>query len=146
MELKEFGLFFLKAREESGYESQRQLAIASGVSNGTIARIESGTQKVTPETLKKLAPYLKSVGYAELMERAGYIDEIEPEVITEINGEKIVLTQQEFEVLNELKKHSIAFENLKSNPEKKVKQMIKSWKTMQEALKEIDDDDSDYLE
>ncbi|RID87087.1 transcriptional regulator [Peribacillus asahii] len=75
MDLKEFGLFFAQAREESGYESQRQLAIASGVSNGTIARIEAGTQKPTPETLKKIAPFLKSVDYNDLLNGIGYTEE-----------------------------------------------------------------------
>ena len=75
MELKEFGLFFSKLREESGYDSQRQLSQASGVSNGTIARIESGTQKVSPETLKKLAPFLKEVTYEDLLKAIGYIEE-----------------------------------------------------------------------
>jgi transcriptional regulator with XRE-family HTH domain len=73
MDLKEFGLYFAELREKSGYESQRQLSIHSGVSNGTIARIEAGTQKPTPATLKKLAPFLKGVEYEDLMEAAGYI-------------------------------------------------------------------------
>lgn len=75
MELKEFGLYFSKLREESGYDSQRQLSQTSGVSNGTIARIESGTQKVSPETLKKLAPFLKEITYEGLLKAIGYIEE-----------------------------------------------------------------------
>ncbi|NOU63149.1 helix-turn-helix domain-containing protein [Paenibacillus sp. LMG 31461] len=75
MNIVEFGFYFAGLREKSGFKSQRQLAIASGVSNGTIARIESGTQKVSPETLKVLAPHLKDVDYDELMIKAGYIDE-----------------------------------------------------------------------
>ncbi|MEW9702864.1 helix-turn-helix domain-containing protein [Paenibacillus sp. SI8] len=75
MNIVEFGLYFAELREKSGFKSQRQLAIASGVSNGTIARIESGTQKVSPETLKVLAPHLKDVDYDELMIKTGYIKE-----------------------------------------------------------------------
>ena len=53
MELKEFGLFFSKLREDSGYDSQRQLSQASGVSrDGTIARIESGTTKFLQKLLR----------------------------------------------------------------------------------------------
>jgi transcriptional regulator with XRE-family HTH domain len=75
MNIVEFGLYFAELRERSGFKSQRQLALQSGVSNGTIARIESGTQKVTPETLKLLAPHLKEVDYDQLMIKAGYIKE-----------------------------------------------------------------------
>ncbi|MGC4375886.1 helix-turn-helix transcriptional regulator [Fictibacillus sp. Mic-4] len=74
MDLKQFGLYFAELREKSGYESQRQLSIVSGVSNGTIARIEDGTQKPKPSTLKKLSKHLKNVTYKELMEAAGYIE------------------------------------------------------------------------
>lgn len=74
MNLKEFGLYLAKIREQSGFKSQRQLALASGISNGTIARIESGTQKPTPETLKTLSKYLRNVTYEELMKRAGYMN------------------------------------------------------------------------
>lgn len=75
MDQKKFGIYFAKIREQSGYKSQRQLHIASGVSNGTISRIEAGTQKSKPETLKKLAPFLKNVTYEELMNATGYLDE-----------------------------------------------------------------------
>jgi transcriptional regulator with XRE-family HTH domain len=78
MNLKEFGVFFAELREKSGYRSQRELADKSGVSHSTINRIEAGTHKVSPETLKALTPFLKGITYEELMERAGYIDN-EPE-------------------------------------------------------------------
>lgn len=81
MDLKEFGLYFAKLRKKSGYRSQRQLSIASGVSNGTIARIESGTQRATPDTLKKLAPHLKDVTYEELLSAAGYINDETQKII-----------------------------------------------------------------
>ncbi|WP_307444149.1 helix-turn-helix domain-containing protein [Paenibacillus sp. V4I3] len=86
MNIVEFGLYFAELRERSGFKSQRQLAINSGVSNGTIARIESGTQKVTPETLKLLAPHLKEVDYEQLMIKAGYIKESEQTVSYEDFG------------------------------------------------------------
>lgn len=73
MDKREFGLFFAKLRESNGYKSQRELADKSGVSHSTINRIESGSHKVTPDTLKALSKYLKGVSYEELMEKAGYI-------------------------------------------------------------------------
>ncbi len=68
---KNFGLWFADLREKSGFESQRQLAIAANVSPTTISRIEQGTQKAEPETLKKLSKYLK-ISYSDLMAKAGY--------------------------------------------------------------------------
>lgn len=70
--LKEFGLWFSKIREESGYKSQRQLSLVSSVSNTTISRIESGEQKANPQTLEKLAPYL-ICSFEDLMIQSGYI-------------------------------------------------------------------------
>ena len=75
MDLREFGLYMAKLREMRGFKSQRQLSIASGISNGTIARIESGTQRPKPDTLKTLSRYL-GVPFEELMARAGYIDAV----------------------------------------------------------------------
>jgi repressor LexA len=71
-QLKEFGLWFSKLREESGYKSQRQLSLISSVSNTTISRIESGEQKANPKTLEKLAPYL-NCSFEDLMIQSGYI-------------------------------------------------------------------------
>lgn len=74
MNLKEFGIYFAKLREQSGYRSQRELALKSGVSHSTVNRIEAGKHKVTPENLKTLAPYLKDVDADDLMRAMGYLD------------------------------------------------------------------------
>ncbi|MHA6484515.1 helix-turn-helix domain-containing protein [Paenibacillus sp. strain BS8-2] len=74
MDLKEFGVYFSRLREKSGYLSQRQLADVSGVSHSTINRIEAGTHKASPSTLKDVAKYLKDVTYDELMANMGYIE------------------------------------------------------------------------
>lgn len=70
---KEFGEYIKNTRIESGYNSQRQLASISGISNGTIARIESGSHLPSPATLSVLSQYLKDVDYLDLMVRAGYL-------------------------------------------------------------------------
>lgn len=72
MELKEFGAFIGKHRIEKGYKSQRQLALAAGLSTSTILRIEDGSQRATPETLEKIAPLLE-MSYEELLRFAGYL-------------------------------------------------------------------------
>ncbi|ASA20234.1 helix-turn-helix domain-containing protein [Paenibacillus donghaensis] len=74
MNLKEFGIYFAKLREESGFRSQRELAVKSGVSHSTINRIESGTHKVTPENLIALAPFLKNADSDDLMRAMGYLE------------------------------------------------------------------------
>jgi transcriptional regulator with XRE-family HTH domain len=69
---KEFGEYIKMLRIKNGYKSQRQLAEASGISNGTIARIENGTQKPTLDTLKTLSKYLNT-DYVDLLLKAGYL-------------------------------------------------------------------------
>lgn len=66
------GQAFQSLREASGFKSQRELAIRSGISNGTIARVESGTQKPTPDTLMALSTHLHATNYQELMDIFGY--------------------------------------------------------------------------
>ncbi|HYE69547.1 MAG TPA: helix-turn-helix domain-containing protein, partial [Anaerovoracaceae bacterium] len=75
MNLREFGIYFAKIREESGFDSQRQLADISGVSHSTINRLEAGTHKTSIEKLQVLARFLKGVNANELIERAGYLDQ-----------------------------------------------------------------------
>lgn len=94
----EFGLWFANMRERCGYDSQRKLAIASGVANSTIARIESGTQLPEPETLAKLAPYLK-IGHRELMAIAGHL-ESNQEILT-VDENEIYLTEEEKRFIRE---------------------------------------------
>jgi HTH-type transcriptional regulator, competence development regulator len=72
---KQFGVYLAKMREKSGYKSQRSLAIDAGISPATLSRIESGTQKPTPETLKALSRFLRDVTYEELLEKAGILED-----------------------------------------------------------------------
>jgi SOS regulatory protein LexA len=74
MDAKEFGKYIKMLRIKKGYKSQRQLAEASGISNGTIARIENGTQKPTVDTLKILSKFLDT-DYVDLLLKAGYLPE-----------------------------------------------------------------------
>lgn len=76
MDKVEFGKYFAHLRKKSGFKSQRKLATVSGINNATIARIEDGSQKVKPETLKVLSQYLKGVSYVSLLEKAGYLDHL----------------------------------------------------------------------
>lgn len=109
MDIKEFGLYFAELREKSGYKSQRQLHLASGVSNGTISRIEAGTQKVKPETLEKLVPFLKGTTYKELMTAAGYYDEEK-----EINENKGSPLNEVERIITELGVDSFFFKDIEA--------------------------------
>jgi transcriptional regulator with XRE-family HTH domain len=71
MELKEFGKWVRELRISAGYDSQRDLAKASGVHNSSIAEIERGIRRPSTSTLLKLAPCLR-VSYTRLHEAAGY--------------------------------------------------------------------------
>nr|WP_309099101.1 helix-turn-helix domain-containing protein [Fredinandcohnia onubensis] len=49
--------------------------------------------------------------------------------------------QEELRIIEEIKKHPVMFHDLKTNPEKKIKQLIKMWKFIKEDLDEEDDDE-----
>jgi transcriptional regulator with XRE-family HTH domain len=74
MDLKKFGEYFAFVRKQEGYKSQRDLADKSGISNATISRIESGSNRVTPEVLRDLADCFNHVTYEQLMMSAGYLN------------------------------------------------------------------------
>lgn len=71
---RNFGEFLKRLRIQYGYRTQKQLAERSGVSQTTLSRIEAGTQKPQPETLRALAPHFPPYTFADLMNRAGYLD------------------------------------------------------------------------
>ena len=72
-----FGEYIRKLRKDCKL-SQRDLAEKSGISNAEISRIESGERKnPAPAILKAIAPHI-GVTYEELLQMAGYIEEIVP--------------------------------------------------------------------
>lgn len=67
---------YLKELRESNNLSIRQLALYSRVSAAYLSQIETGARGIpSPEVLKKLYKPLK-VSYEDLMQVAGYIDEV----------------------------------------------------------------------
>ncbi|NBI08361.1 helix-turn-helix domain-containing protein [Senegalia massiliensis] len=103
----------IKLRIKKGY-SQRRLAIAAGVSNSTISRIENASSDADPETLKKLT-YCLDISYEELMDASGYIStnnlagvkRVEKEINVKVNidnlDESIVKAKRYVELLKEAK-------------------------------------------
>ncbi len=96
MDIKRFGLYIMRLRDVCGYKTQKDLALDAGVSPATLSRIEAGTHKAEPETLKKIAPFL-NVSYGTLMIAAGYmpgnldaIDDGSLNLIVPVKAERIV--------------------------------------------------------
>jgi transcriptional regulator with XRE-family HTH domain len=70
----EFGSYLKKLRQRNDLTIM-EVEIKSGVSSGSISRMESGKQDPSPDLLRKLAPAL-GVIYEEMMVEAGFLDEI----------------------------------------------------------------------
>lgn len=86
-----FGILLAELREKHGYKSQRQLALAVGISPATVSRLESGQQKSEPETIAKIA---KVIGHFDnLMIAAGYIEK--PETTDEAIEENRILIKDD---------------------------------------------------
>jgi transcriptional regulator with XRE-family HTH domain len=73
--MSEFGMYIKKIRESKGL-TLNQTALYSGISAAQLSRIENGKRGVPkPPTIKALSEALK-VSYEVLMEKAGYIEDI----------------------------------------------------------------------
>lgn len=141
MENKEFGVYLSQLREKSGYKSQRQFAIKTGISSATLSRIESGIQRPLPETLEVLAKYLVDVDYNELMKAAGYLpgadfiiqDEKGNTTFIEVKRHKV--NKNELEEALEDPEFEIFFKELKGSPEENRKKALEFLKFLNEQEK-----------
>jgi transcriptional regulator with XRE-family HTH domain len=71
----EFGTYLKKCRKSKKL-TIRQLDLYSGVSHSYISQLESGKRGIpSPEILKKFSKPL-GIDYVELMEKAGYLEEV----------------------------------------------------------------------
>lgn len=127
----------LKKLRESKKLSQQQLAEKLNINRSTYARYELGQTQPDFETLEKLADFFE-VSTDYLLGRTD-----EKTVKVNVAGKEIELTEKEFNVFKELKKYQLAFHDLQSDPEKKVKQLIKMWEVIKMELDEIEDEDKD---
>lgn len=115
--------------------SQYELAERLGFSRGKLANYEQGSRQPDYETLQQIADYFE-VTTDYLLGRSDNPESLNKVIVA---GKEIELTPEEFKVFEELKKHSIAFHDLASDPEKKVKQLIKMYEFIQKDLKELDE-------
>ena len=75
-------------RLKAGYRSMRALSVDSKVDVSTLARIEHEIHVASPETLKRLVPYLKTP-YIKLLAFAGHLaDDPESEKAAQYYREK----------------------------------------------------------
>lgn len=113
--------------------TQQQVADKLGITRQAYGYYESEKAKREPDqkSTQKLAELFNvSVDYL--------LGSTESKAI--VAGQEISLTEDEFRVFNELKKHPIMFHDLASNPEKKVKELIKLYKMRQMFLEDDDDE------
>lgn len=124
MNLLEFGKYFKMHRIKSGYKSQRKLASVSGISNGTIARIEAGTQKVSINTIRVLSKYLTSTTYSDLLEKLGYFDGLsneKREQLKESYDDRVRFTEEFRKLIHILAPEGEFPEEIKNNIKKDLK-------------------------
>lgn len=112
-----------RLRLKAGFDSLGELFRVSDVTVATLSRIESGNQKPSPKTLKKLAPFLK-VDHENLMIAAGYLssdndpdDEIQPtpperirtfqKKMGELSEESLTFLEFQLERLRELDQEAV---------------------------------------
>jgi transcriptional regulator with XRE-family HTH domain len=116
--------------------SREDLATKLGVSYSTIAKYESGTREPDLKTLEKISNIF-DVSLDYLLGTSN----LQKSKIT-VAGQEIELNDDEFKVFEELKKYPALFHDLASNPESKVKELIKLYK----VKKMLDEDEEDLKE
>ncbi len=116
---------------------QNEFAKKIGVSNVVLSRYESGERKPDYDTLQKIADFF-DVSTDYLLGRS---ENPNSKHSIEVSGHEINLSPEELQLFNELKKHPVMFHDLASDPEKKVKELIKLYK-MKKML--LEDDEEQY--
>lgn len=134
-------------KEAKGNRSINQYSLHSGVSAAHISRLMRGLLDTppNPSTIESLADKAyNNITYNDLMHAAGHItkDETNQES-TVVAGQEINLSAEEIQLFNELKKHPVLFHDLASDPEKKVKELLKLYKMKKMFLEEEDEEYGD---
>lgn len=90
-----FNKYLRKLRKDKKL-GQLDLAALSGVSKSHISRMEIEDVAPKPETLRKLAPVL-GVSYEHLMEKAGYMTEVDLAEVSKVKFKGKELSEFELE-------------------------------------------------
>ena len=120
----------LKQLREEKKLSQQQLADKLKLNRSTYARYELNKTQPDYDTLEKLANFF-GVSTDYLLGR--------DDNRIKVGSQDITFTADEYKVFLELKKHPVLFHDLASDPEGKVKELLKLYK-MKKILEEDDED------
>ncbi|QTD42144.1 helix-turn-helix domain-containing protein [Sporosarcina sp. Te-1] len=112
--------------------TQKQLAEKIKVTHVSISGYENGNRYPDTDTLQRLADYF-DVSTDYLLGRSNLTNTVP------VAGQEIILSPEELLLFNELKKHPTMLYDLASDPEKKVKELIKLYKMKQILLEEEED-------
>lgn len=124
----------LKVLRASRKLTQEELAEKIGVTRGTYAPNEINKRQPDYDTLVKIAKFF-DVSTDYLISGHNNIT---------ISGQQINLSEEEYKIFEELKKHPILFHDLAKDPEKKIKELIRLQKARDMFLKEDDDEKKGY--
>jgi transcriptional regulator with XRE-family HTH domain len=111
------GTYIKSLRKSSECKTLKEIENKTGISVASMSRIENGKQWPQPETLKKLAPYLK-VPYTDLLVVCGYM-----------RGSQ---TASEEKVLDELRMYPGLYSELVHNPKEGIRKLNKQWEGIKE--------------
>ncbi|PAD85456.1 hypothetical protein CHH55_23260 [Niallia circulans] len=120
----------LKVLRASRKLTQEELAEKIGVTRGTYAHYEINKRQPDYDTLVKIAKFF-DVSTDYLISGHNNIT---------ISGQQLNLSEEEYKIFEELKKHPILFHDLAKDPEKKIKELIRLQKARDMFLKEDDDE------
>ncbi|MED0665755.1 helix-turn-helix domain-containing protein [Bacillus badius] len=129
----------LKELRQQRKLTQEEFAQKMGISRGTYAHYEINKRQPDYGTLQKIADFY-NVTTDYLL---GRTDSPETKSTVTVAGQSVSLSPDELRVFKELIKHQAMFHDLATDPEKKVKQLIKLYK-MKKILFDEDDDDEEY--
>ncbi|MDW0112244.1 helix-turn-helix transcriptional regulator [Sporosarcina saromensis] len=122
----------LKRLRQNKKLSQQEMADFLGISRQGYGKYENGSSQPSFEMLEKLSIFFGvSTDYL--------LGTSENKAI--VAGQEINLSEEEFILFNELKKHPIMLHDLATDPERKVKELIKLYKMKKMFL---DDDEEEY--
>ncbi|EZH67934.1 hypothetical protein DH09_08440 [Bacillaceae bacterium JMAK1] len=119
-----------RLKDLRGKRTQNEVSIKLGLSRGRYAHYENDRVEPDIPTIKKLASFYNVTTDFLL----GYEDLDSHEVV--VAGKEVKLSTEEYQVFEEIKKHPIMFNDLQTNTEKKVKELIRMW----EYTKKVRDD------
>ena len=122
---------------KSHKKTQQDVADYLGLTRPAYTAYERGNRQPDYTILQKLADYY-DVSTDYLLGRSDNPGS-NPVVVA---GQEINLTAEELQLFNELKKHPVMFHDLASDPEKKVKELIKLY----QAHKFLEKDDANLAD